>query len=91
MIAAMVWSFPAVWEAIFGNRLMELKKIQTLRIPVTGEKIAVKWLFAPFVMLMVVVTVRYMWRIVTVLRYGPPDTELGELISGDDADEEADQ
>jgi TRAP-type C4-dicarboxylate transport system permease small subunit len=87
MIVAMVYSFPAVWESIFANRLMELKKIQTLRIPITGGKIPIKWLFAPFVLMMVVVTLRYMWRIVTVIRYGPPETEMEALLAGDHADE----
>ena len=61
---------------------MDLKKIQTLRIPVTGGKIPIKWLFAPFVLMMAVVTLRYVWRIYTVLRFGPPDTELQTLTSG---------
>ncbi len=91
MIVAMVWSFPAVWEAVFANRLMELKKIQTLRIPVTSGKIPIKWLFAPFVLMMVVVTLRYVWRIYTVLRFGPPETELEALIAGDDDQEGAAQ
>ena len=86
MIAAMIWSFPAVWEVVFGNRLMELKKIQTLRVPITGDRIAVKWLFAPFVMLMVVVTLRYLWRIVAIFRYGPPDTEIDALSSDENTD-----
>ena len=89
MIVAMVYSFPAVWETVFGNRLMELKKIQTLRVPVTGGKIAIKWLFAPFVMMMIVVTLRYLWRIYTVLKYGPPATELEAIASVDDAKGEA--
>ena len=89
MIVAMVWSFPAVWEAIFANRLMELKKIQTLRIPITDERIAIKWLFAPFVLMMVVVTLRYVWRIFTVLRFGAPETELEALISDSDDKEGA--
>ena len=84
MVAAMIWSFPAVWEAVFANKLMTLKKIQTLRVPVTGDKIAIKWLFAPFVLLMAVVTLRYLWRIYTVLRFGPPETELEALTSGDE-------
>jgi C4-dicarboxylate transporter DctQ subunit len=84
MIAAMVWAFPAVWETVFDNRLMNLKKIQTIRIPITGERIAIKWLFAPFVMLMVVVILRYLWRIYTVLRFGPPETEIEALVSGQD-------
>ena len=83
MIAAMLYSFPYVWDAVFGNRLMELKKIQTLRVPITGERIAMKWLFAPFVLLMVVVVIRYLWRIVTIYRYGAPDTELEALIADD--------
>ena len=91
MIAAMVWSFPAVWDAIFGNRLMELKKIQTLRVPITGGKIAIKWLFAPFVLLMVVVTLRYLWRIVTIFRFGPPETELQALTSVDPTETETRQ
>ncbi len=82
MIVAFVWSFPAIWDAIFANRLMELKKIQTLRVPLTGGKIPIKWLFAPFVLMMIVVTLRYVWRIYTVLRFGPPETELQTLTSG---------
>jgi C4-dicarboxylate transporter DctQ subunit len=89
MVVAMVYSFPAVWETVFGNRLMELKKIQTLRVPFTGDKIAQKWLFAPFVMMMIVVTLRYLWRIYTVLKYGPPATELEAIASVDDAKGEA--
>ena len=59
VVGAMLWSFGPMWDAIFGSRLMDLKKIQTLRIPITGDKIAIKWLFAPYVMLMVVLVVRY--------------------------------
>lgn len=83
MIAAMLYSLPAVWETVFDNRLMTLKKIQTIRVPITGDKIAIKWLFAPFVMLMVVVTLRYIWRIYTVLRFGPPETEMEMLLGGE--------
>lgn len=79
MIAVMLYGLPPMWEKVFANRLMELKKIQTIRMPITGEKIAIKWLFAPFVMLIIVVIVRYFWRIYTVLRFGPPDGELEAL------------
>ena len=59
VVASMLWSLVPMWDAIFGSRLMDLKKIQTLRIPITGDKIAIKWLFAPYVMLMIVLVVRY--------------------------------
>ena len=91
MIIAMIYAFPSMWETVFANRLMELKKIQTIRVPITGDKIAIKWLFAPFVMLMVVVTIRYIWRIYTVLRFGPPETEIGAIVAGDASEEEANQ
>ena len=81
MIGAMLYSLPAIWETVFANRLMDLKKIQTIRMPITGDKIAIKWLFAPFVMLMIVVTARYVWRIYTVVRFGPPETEIETLLS----------
>lgn len=79
VIAAMLYSFPATWESIMANRLMELKKIQTLRIPITGDRIPIKWLFAPYILLMSVIIIRYGWRIFGVLRYGPPETELEAL------------
>ena len=62
MVTAMLYSFGPTWDAIFGSRLMELKKIQTLRVPVTGDKIPIKWLFASYIMLMIVITLRYIWR-----------------------------
>jgi TRAP-type C4-dicarboxylate transport system permease small subunit len=67
VLSAMVWSFVPVWEAIFGSRLMDLKKIQTLRIPITGDKIAIKWLFAPYVILMVALVVRYIFVLAQAL------------------------
>ncbi|EBA16105.1 Tripartite ATP-independent periplasmic transporter, DctQ component [Roseobacter sp. SK209-2-6] len=81
LIAAMLYSFPATWDAIFGNRLMELKKIQTLRMPITGDKIAIKWLFAAYILLMVTTILRYLWRLYSVARHGLPETELEELLS----------
>jgi len=83
MVAAMLYSFGPTWDAIFGNRLMELKKIQTLRIPITGDKIPMKWLFAPYIMLMIVITLRYMWRGFMLARTAlPPMDANGEPAAG---------
>ena len=68
MIAVMIYALPAMWDTVFDNRLMDLKKIQTLRLPITGDKIAIKWLFAPFILLMIVTIIRYIWQIITQLR-----------------------
>ena len=83
IIGAMVTAFLPTWEAIFNNRLMALKKIQTLRMPITGEKIAIKWLFAPYVMLMAAVVVQYAWRIIVVLHRNDPDRSYDDNRRGD--------
>ena len=59
LVFAMVYAFLPTWDAVFDSRLMELKKIQTLRVPLTGDKIPIKWLFAPFIIMMLALTVRY--------------------------------
>ena len=55
----MLYSLGPTYDAIFVSRLMELKKIQTLHIPITEERIAIKWLFAPYILLMIMVIIRY--------------------------------
>ena len=67
VVGAMLWSLGPMWDAIFGSRLMDLKKIQTLRIPITDDKIPIKWLFAPYVMLMLALVVRYIFVITNSL------------------------
>ena len=84
MVVAMLYSFGPTWDAIFGSRLMELKKIQTLRVPITGDKIPIKWLFASYVLLMIVITLRYLWRGVTVARNAAPtDDDAVSLATND--------
>ncbi len=80
VLAILIWSFPATWDAIMANRLKELKTIQTLRIPITGDKIAVKWLFFTYILFLVVLFVRYSWHLVHVAMRGlpPEDQDPGE-------------
>jgi C4-dicarboxylate transporter DctQ subunit len=80
VIAVMAYSFGPTWDAIMGSRLMELKKIQTLSVPFTGDKIPVKWLFASYILLMIAVMVRYAWRIYAVLRFGPTEDSHEQLL-----------
>ena len=88
MVVAMLYSFGPTWDAIFGSRLMELKKIQTLRVPVTGDKIPIKWLFASYILLMIVITLRYMWRGVMLSRASlPPDYKTPAASGNNDKDE----
>ena len=78
LIAVMLISLPATWDAIMANRLMELKKLQTLRLPITGDKIAIKWLFFPYLVLMAVLIIRSISRIFVELRTKNQKTEVEE-------------
>ena len=78
LIAVMLISLPATWDAIMANRLMELKKLQTLRLPSTGDKIAIKWLFFPYLVLMSVLIIRSISRIFVELRTNNQKTEVEE-------------
>lgn len=80
MIAVMVYSFLPTWDAIMTSRLMELKKIQTLRMPFTGDKIPVKWLFASYILLMFAVVVRYAWQIVSSLWLQEPQDRQEQMM-----------
>ena len=76
LIAVMLISLPATWDAIMANRLMELKKLQTLRLPITGDKIAIKWLFFPYLVLMALLIIRSISRIFVELRTNNQNTEV---------------
>ena len=78
LIAVMLISLPATWEAIMANRLMEFKKLQTLRLPITGDKIAIKWLFFPYLVLMAILIIRSCSRIFLELRTNNQNTEVEE-------------
>ena len=78
LIAVMLISLPATWDAIMANRLMELKKLQTLRMPITGDKIAIKWLFFPYLVLMALLIIRSISRIFVELRTNNQNTEVEE-------------
>lgn len=84
VIGVMLYSFVPTWDAIMASRLMELKKIQTLRMPITGEKIAIKWLFAAYIVLMIAVVLRYSWRIYSTLRFGPAEDHEFDLVRRED-------
>ena len=80
MIFALLWSFLPTWDSIFGSRLMDLKKIQTLRMPITGEKIPITWLFASYITFMIVVILRYARICYEVSIKGPPKKPIKEFL-----------
>ncbi len=90
LVGFMIYSFLPTYDALWASRLMELKKLQTLRLPITGDKIAMKWLFAPYILLMIAVIIRGLWSLFSVLKYGPPrdhQEQLLEELSGGEGDD----
>jgi len=76
LIGMMGYALGPTYDAIFGSRLMELKKIQTLSLPISGDRIAIKWLFAPMVLFMVAIILRYSFRLYQLGRgHGDVDTD----------------
>lgn len=89
LVGFMLYSFIPTYEALWASRLMELKKLQTLRMPITGDKIAMKWLFVPYLLLMVAVIIRGLWNLFQVIKYGPPkdhQEQLLEELAGSEGD-----
>ena len=91
VIGMMCYSFLPTWDAIMTSRLMELKKIQTLSIPITGDKIPVKWLFASYVLLMFIVTVRYALQIFLIYKNGAPLPQDEGMIANATANEDTEE
>ena len=68
LIGVFAYALGPTFDAVFGSRLMDLKKIQTIVLPISGEKIAIKWLFAPVVLFMVVTIFRSGMRLYQLFR-----------------------
>ena len=75
LIGMMIYAFGPTYEAIFDSRLMDLKKIQTLSLPITGDKISIKWLFAPIVLFMMATIIRYGSRLYRLSTAGFDDNQ----------------
>lgn len=77
---AMAASFLPTWDYIDW---MAIRKTATVRNPVTGSGVPLRTVFAVYALFMLALVVRYTWRIVTVLRHGPPDGDTPEDTPGD--------
>jgi C4-dicarboxylate transporter DctQ subunit len=82
VVVAMIYAFPATWDYVMNNRFLTMKKIPTLEMPISGDKIPMQYLFIPFIVFMVVSILRYLYGIVNIIRFGPPEDPI-ELIAKD--------
>ena len=77
---AMLWAFLPTWDYIDW---MKMRKTATVRNPFTGDKIPLRTIFSVYGLFMLAVAARYAVQVVSVLRHGPPRTELEVAIAED--------
>ena len=85
IIAGMLYAFLPTWEYIDW---MKIRKTATVRNPFTGNKIPLREVFSIYAVFMIALVGRYAWQFMTVLKKGPPKTELElvvEVAEKDDA------
>ena len=72
IVGGMIWSFLPMWDYV---DFMRIRRTNSVENPFTGDKIRLKWVFIIYMVFMAAIIARYLWRIVEVLRFGPPDSE----------------
>jgi len=85
LMGVFAYALGPTFDTVFNNRLMELKKIQTLSLPITGERIPIKWLFAPIVVFMVMTILRSGMRLYRL--FYTMGTDIDKSTAGTSRDE----
>lgn len=73
IVLGMVYAFLPTWDYI---DFMRMRRTSSVSNPFTGEKIPLRTIFSIYAVFMIAVAVRYGRLAWTVLRSGPPKTEL---------------
>lgn len=91
IVIVLLWSFLPTLDYIDW---MKIRSTTTVREPLTDSKIPLRTIFSIYGVFLIVVSIRYAWRFVDILRNGPPDEdhqlsshekEPPAIRSGDDA------
>jgi C4-dicarboxylate transporter DctQ subunit len=78
IVAGMVWSFLPMWDYV---DFMRMRRTSSVENPFTGDKIRLKWIFIIYMVFMAALILRYLWRLVDIVRNGPPD-DSHEIVAG---------
>ena len=60
---------------------MKMRKTSTVRIPITGEKIRLSYIFSIYGIFMISVIIFYLWKLKNLIRRGPEDQDKNKLRS----------
>lgn len=72
IVIGMALSLLPTWDYIDW---MKIRKTTTVENPFTGNKIPMRTIFSIYAIFMVALIIRYAWRLVDVLKNGPPDED----------------
>ncbi len=77
IVLGMLYALLPTWDYIDW---MKIRKTATVRNPFTGNKIPMRDVFSIYAVFMIAVALRYAWQVVTIVREGPPKTELEIVV-----------
>ena len=60
---------------------MKMRKTSTVRIPITGEKIRLSYIFSIYGIFMISVIIFYLWKLKNLIKRGPEDQDKNKLRS----------
>jgi len=60
---------------------MKMRKTSTVRIPITGEKIRLSYIFSIYGIFMISVIIFYLWKLKNLIQKGPEDQDKNKLRS----------
>lgn len=60
---------------------MKMRKTSTVRIPITGEKIRLSYIFSIYGIFMISVIIFYLWKLKNLIHRGPEDQDKNKLRS----------
>ena len=58
-----------------------MRKTSTVRIPITGEKIRLSYIFSIYGIFMISVIIFYLWKLKNLIQRGPEDQDKNKLRS----------
>ena len=73
IVVGMIYAFLPTWDYI---DFMRMRRTSSVHNPFTGDRIQLRTIFSIYAIFMIAVALRYAWQFWTVLRVGPPKTEL---------------
>ncbi len=69
IVIGMLWSVVPTWDYV---DFMAMRRTSTVEVPWSGDKIPLRTIFFIYMVFLVAVAARYLWRITDILRNGPP-------------------